>query len=113
MALVHDDLETTGNSSSLLTSAIFTVAALHVPQHHHLFPTLYHEFLSVISNCMFDRYNRLDDVRGLCIGAFWLMEISWKLSGHAVRVATEMGIHLSFRKAVAGNRQYFEQARLW
>ncbi|KAI5795007.1 hypothetical protein EDC01DRAFT_615202 [Geopyxis carbonaria] len=113
VALVHDDLDSARASSSLLSSAIFTVTALHVPQHHHLFPTLYQEFLALVSNCMFERHHRLDDVRGLCIGAFWLMEISWKLSGHAVRIATEMNIHQSFRKALDGSREHFERARLW
>jgi hypothetical protein len=111
IALVHDTLESARASSSLLTSAIFTVTSLHV--HHHLFPTLYREFLHIVSTCMFDRYHHLDDVRGLCIGAFWLMEISWKLSGHAVRIATEMNVHQSFGKAVAGSQQHYEQARLW
>jgi len=113
IALVHDDLESARVSSSLLTAAIFTVTALHVPQHHHLFPLLYQEFLVSVSTCMFNRSHRLDDVRGLCIGAFWLMDVSWKLSGHAVRIATEMNIHQAFGKAVSGSSQHFEQARLW
>jgi len=113
IALVHGDLGSARASSSLLTAAIFTVTALHVPQHHHLFPLLYQEFLASVSACMFNRYHRLDDVRGLCIGAFWLMEVSWKLSGHAVRIATEMNIHQAFGKAVSGSSQHFEQARLW
>lgn len=113
IALAHDDLESARASSSLLTSAIFTVAALHVPQHHHLFQMLYSEFLRLVSTSMFDRGHRLDDVRGLCIGAFWLMDISWKLSGHAIRIATEMNIHQSFGKAIAGSRQHYEQTQLW
>lgn len=62
---------------------------------------------------MFDRRHRLDDVRALCIGAFWLADLSWKLSGHAVRIATELGIHQSFRKALAGSPEHFERVRLW
>lgn len=66
-----------------------------------------------MSSSMFDRRHELDDVRALCIGAFWLHDLSWKLSGHAVRIATELGIHQSFRKAVAGSPEHFERARLW
>lgn len=62
---------------------------------------------------MFDRRHQLDDVRALCIGAFWLADLSWKLSGHAVRIATELGIHQSFRKALAGSPEHFERTRLW
>ncbi|CCX07009.1 Similar to Transcriptional activator of proteases prtT; acc. no. Q5B8L0 [Pyronema omphalodes CBS 100304] len=113
MALVHDNLESARASSALLTSAIFTVTSLHMPRHQHLYRVLYPVFLSLVSTCMFDRYHRLDDVRGLCIGAFYLFEISWKLSGHAVRMATEMNLHQSFHKALAGSKEHYERARLW
>lgn len=62
---------------------------------------------------MFSRYHSIDDVRALCIAAFWLSEVSWKLSGHAIRIATELGIHQSFHKALGGDREHFLRARLW
>jgi hypothetical protein len=107
IALTHDSLESVRSSSCLLSAAIFTVASLHLPQHHHLFPKCCAEFLNLVSSSMFDRRHRLDDVRALCIGAFWLADFSWKLSGHAVRIATELGIHQSFRKALAGSPEHF------
>ncbi|RPB08114.1 hypothetical protein P167DRAFT_512649, partial [Morchella conica CCBAS932] len=113
IALTHNTLESVRASSSLLSSAIFTVASLYLPQHHHLYKTCYQEFLNLVSSSMFDRRHELDDVRALCIGAFWLHDLSWKLSGHAVRIATELGIHQSFRKALAGSQEHFERARLW
>jgi len=42
---------------------------------------------------MLDRYHALDDVRVCAIGAFWLSDVSWKLSGHAIRIATELNLH--------------------
>ncbi|KAL2106083.1 hypothetical protein VUR80DRAFT_7313 [Thermomyces stellatus] len=62
---------------------------------------------------MFSRYHNVDDVRGLCIAAFWLSEVSWKLSGHAIRIATELNIHQSFTRALEGDREHFLRARLW
>lgn len=62
---------------------------------------------------MFSRYHSIDDVRGLCIAAFWLSDVSWKLSGHAIRIATELNIHQSFTKALEGDREHFLRARLW
>uniref|UniRef100_A0A0B7K4U7 Xylanolytic transcriptional activator regulatory domain-containing protein n=1 Tax=Bionectria ochroleuca TaxID=29856 RepID=A0A0B7K4U7_BIOOC len=59
------------------------------------------------------RYHNLDDIRGLCIGAFWLSDVSWKLSGLAVRIATELNIHQSCAKALRGDAAHFEKARLW
>lgn len=62
---------------------------------------------------MFSRYHSIDDVRGLCIAAFWFSEVSWTLSGHAIRIATELNIHQSFAKALEGDREHFLRARLW
>ena len=73
----------------------------------------------------------LDNVRALSIAAFWLPDLSWKLSGHAVRIATELNVHQSFRKALmttaVGSKLpeaermrrdqerkfHYERARLW
>lgn len=62
---------------------------------------------------MFSRYHSIDDVRALCIAAFWLSDVSWKLSGHAIRVATELDVHNAFFKALEGDREAFLRARLW
>jgi Fungal specific transcription factor domain len=62
---------------------------------------------------MLDRHHTLDGVRGLCIGAFWISDLSWKLSGHAVRIATELNLHRSFSKALKGEPGHVEAARLW
>ena len=62
---------------------------------------------------MFSRYHNIDDVRGLCIGAFWLSDVSWTLSGHAIRIATELNLHQSFFPALQGDREHFLRARLW
>jgi hypothetical protein len=36
-----------------------------------------------------------------------------KLSGHAVRIATELNIHRCYARAIEGSREHFEGARLW
>ena len=40
-------------------------------------------------------------------------QASGKLSGHAVRVATELNLHQSFGKAIRGQAEHAERARLW
>jgi hypothetical protein len=47
------------------------------------------------------------------VAAFWLSDVSWKLSGHAIRIATELNVHQSFAKALEGDREHFQRARLW
>ncbi|QDS70511.1 hypothetical protein FKW77_010232 [Venturia effusa] len=113
IALVHDNLTSVRESSSLLAASILAVTALHVPGKEHVFDGAYIEFLALVSESMFDHTHNLDDVRAFAIGAFWLSDVSWKLSGHAIRIATELNLHQSFAKAVRGQVEHIERARLW
>lgn len=113
IALVHKDLASVRNSSSMLSAAILAVTALHMPNKERTFDTCYTEFAKLASGSMLDRHHTLDDLRGLCIAAFWLADVSWKLSGYAVRIATEHNLHQCFRKASQGSPNHKEQARLW
>ncbi|EPE30104.1 Zn2/Cys6 DNA-binding protein [Glarea lozoyensis ATCC 20868] len=113
IALVHSDLTSVRKSSSLLLTAILAVTALHAPGGAATFDICYSEFTSLVSSSMLDRHHTLDGIRGLCIAAFWLSDLSWKLSGHAVRIATELNLHRSFAKALRGEAEHIEAARLW
>lgn len=75
----HDSLTSVRQSSPLLTAAICAVAALHSDEAGHLFDTCYAVFKSTVTSQLFSRQSNLDDVRGLCIGAFWLSQLSWTL----------------------------------
>ncbi|KAF4829923.1 Transcriptional activator of proteases prtT [Colletotrichum siamense] len=110
---VHPSWTSVRRSSELLAATIMTVTALHIPTSSDIFDICYNEFLSLVSSSMFSRYHSVDDVRGLCISAFWLSEHSWKLTGHAIRIATELGIHQSFIQALEGDKEHFLRARLW
>ncbi|CEL09665.1 hypothetical protein ASPCAL12798 [Aspergillus calidoustus] len=110
---IHSSFNSVRQSSELLAATILTVTALHIPTSAATFDACYKEFLALISSSMFSRYHSIDDVRGLCIAAFWLSEVSWKLSGHAIRIATELNLHQSFSRALQGDREHFLRARLW
>lgn len=113
VALVHDTLSSARESSSLLVAAILAVAALHTQDDGQGFDRCYVVFAELASQAMFQRYHTLDDIRGLCIGAFWLSDLSWKLSGLAVRIATELNIHQHCARALRGETSHCEKARLW
>ncbi|KFY84866.1 hypothetical protein V500_08929 [Pseudogymnoascus sp. VKM F-4518 (FW-2643)] len=113
IVLVHPDLSSVRRSSSLLTAAILAVASLHIPNHNEIFDMCYTELTTLVSNSILNRYHSLDEIRGLCIGAFWLSDLSWKLSGHAMRIATEMNLHRSLQKLIRGQTEQFERAELW
>lgn len=71
---IHTSLTSVRQSSSLLTATVLTVTALHIPTSAELFDKCYDEFLSLVASSMFSRYHSVDDVRALCIGAFWLSD---------------------------------------
>ena len=77
----HDSLMSVRQSSPLLTAAICTVAALHLDEAGHLFGPCYAVLKNTVTSQLFSRQNNLDDVRGMCIGAFWLSQLSWTLVG--------------------------------
>ncbi|KGO44187.1 Transcription factor, fungi [Penicillium expansum] len=111
--LVHRDLTSVRRASTLLSAAVLTVAALHIPNRTETLNRCYGEYVSLVSNMALTRAHTLDDIRGLCVGAFWLSELSWKLSGHAVRIATEMGLHQSYQRLTRGHTDQYERAQLW
>jgi hypothetical protein len=113
IVLVHSDLTSVRRSSSLLSAAILSVAALHVPNHNEMFEACYTEFITIVSASTLNRFHTLDEIRGLCVGAFWLSDLSWKLSGHAVRIATEMSLHQSMARMLRGKTDQYEKAQLW
>ncbi|KAH7017114.1 hypothetical protein EDB80DRAFT_772593 [Ilyonectria destructans] len=114
IALVHKTLAETRNSSTLLAAAILAVTALHAQDGGQAFDRCYPIFLELTSQSVFKRYHSLDDIRGLCLGAFWLSDVSWKLSGLAVRIATELKLHKFCSKALQGTSpEHVEKARLW
>jgi hypothetical protein len=71
---IHSSLTSVRKSSQLLAATILTVTALHIPTSADTFDKCYDEFLSLVSSSMFSRYHSIDDVRGLCIAAFWLSD---------------------------------------
>ena len=111
--LVHHDLTSVRRASTLLSAAVLTVAALHIPNRTDTLNRCYGEYVSLVSSMSLSRAHTLDDIRALCVGAFWLSELSWKLSGHAVRIATELGLHQSYQKLIRGHTDQYERAQLW
>jgi hypothetical protein len=75
----HDSFASIRASSPLLTAAVCTVGALHSSSPE--FDACYKEFISLSTTQVFSKKNTADEVRALCIGAFWLSDVSWTLVG--------------------------------
>ena len=102
-------LDSVREASPLLTAAVCTVGALHLASKD--FDPCYQESRSISATQSFSKTNTVDDVRALCIGAFWLSDLSWALASAAVRIALELQLHKSFLKL--GDRQHYLRARLY
>ncbi|KAL4879264.1 hypothetical protein BJY04DRAFT_208795 [Aspergillus karnatakaensis] len=74
----------TRRKTPIMTAAILTVAALHDSQSDH---------------CRVSR----DFLRAMCVASYWLSEISWRNSGHAILLASEC----DFTEAADGARLWF------
>jgi hypothetical protein len=109
----HRSLQAARQSSSLLVATVLTVAALHLPNREQSLHATYDAFVSLMRGSCMLRSQNLDDIRGLCIGAFYLTSLSWALCSRAVRVATEMNLHKSSLQFSRGSTEAYERVRLW
>ena len=109
----YDSLDAVRRRSSLLTAVVLTIAALHTPGRDDALERCYGVFVSGAYSACLSRVQSVDDIRALLLAAFYLSNLSWKLSGVAVRNATEMNLHLSFNKLMRGHEDHRDKVRLW
>jgi hypothetical protein len=113
MLCSHKSLDEARQSSSLLVAVVLTVAALHITNREKSLHASYGAFVSLMrGSCLLHSQN-LDDIRALCIGAFYLTSLSWALVSRAVRVATELNLHKSSLQFARGSLEQYERVRLW
>jgi hypothetical protein len=110
----YKDLDSLRRGSAILTACIFTVAALHDPGSNHLYGTCNREFRRLMAASMFDRRIDLDQLRAMCIGSYWLSDISWTLSGYAIRRATEVSLNVNYHRVILENSEEAADClRIW
>lgn len=100
IASKYKTLESLRKSSSVLTACICAVAACHQADDGKLYEVCNQEFRRLVSSTMFDRRVSLEYLRALCIGTYWLSDISWTLSGFAVRRASDINLHKFYYRIV-------------
>ena len=93
------DLNSLRLKSNVLTACICTVASLHDPTNPHLYQICSREFRRLVSSSMFDRRIDFEYLRALCIGSYWLSDISWVLSGYAIRRGSELQLNQYYYQA--------------
>ncbi|KAF4965170.1 hypothetical protein FSARC_6988 [Fusarium sarcochroum] len=110
----YESLQELRQKSQFLLVAILTVAALHDPTADSIYPICSSEFRRLFETSIFERRLSRDYLRALCIGCYWLSDLSWMLSGHAIRRAAEFDLHNSYDKAIEkSSTDDAECARIW
>ena len=110
----YQTLQEMRSRSTVLTAATLTVAALHDPKANDIYGICSSEFRHLMEKSMFDRRVDRDYLRAMCIASYWLSDMSWMLSGYAIRRAAECNLHNSHSRVIAEqNEEAVDCARLW
>ncbi|KAB5518926.1 hypothetical protein GE09DRAFT_977922, partial [Coniochaeta sp. 2T2.1] len=96
-----------------------TVASLHHPDP--MLAAVYvrclRELIRLSASRMFSGRNTMYDIQAVVIGAFWLRDLAWTLSGTAVRMATELQFHRAILRlgepTGMGDEQDYLKVRLY
>ncbi|PWY82361.1 C6 transcription factor [Aspergillus eucalypticola CBS 122712] len=97
LLMQHKTLDSTRRSSAMLTAAILSKC-------HEVFVSL-----SLMRRLMDPHHNSLDDVRALCIGAFYFKYMGEQLSSEAIRIASELSLDEAFYRYMRGEVADMEQ----
>lgn len=110
----YKTLDEVRRRSTILTAAILTVAALHDAQSNAIYGTCSSEFRRLMEKSMFERRVDRDYLRAMCVASYWLSDMSWMLSGYAIRRAAECNLHSSHGKVIIEQtEEAADCARLW
>ncbi|KAK3935718.1 hypothetical protein QBC46DRAFT_358024 [Diplogelasinospora grovesii] len=100
--------------SPILTACICAVSALHGAQWNAVYGICRREFLRLTAAAMFDPQISCDTLRALCIASYWLADISWAMSGLAIRRAGELNLSHSYGRFISdGSEDAADRLRLW
>jgi hypothetical protein len=113
----YSTLDEVRAKSPILTASICTVAALHDRDSDEVYGICSDEFRRLMGGSMFDRLINRDSLRAMCIAAYWLSDISWTISGYAIRRAGDVNLSHSFNRVMAEDGSHSESdadcLRLW
>ncbi|KAM0323880.1 hypothetical protein ACHAQA_008461 [Verticillium albo-atrum] len=110
----YQTLDELRQRSPVLTAAILTVAALHEPAAEALYGICSGEFRRLMERSMFDRRIDRDYIRAMAVAAYWLSDMSWMISGYAIRRASECNLHNCHSQAIEKqSEEAADGARLW
>ncbi|KAH7313924.1 hypothetical protein B0I35DRAFT_480564 [Stachybotrys elegans] len=110
----YQTLDELRRRSPMLSAATLTVAAMHDANANQAYGVCRNELRRLVERSMFQRQADRDYFRALSIASYWLSDLSWTLSGHAIRKAVECNIHNSYIQAIKDQSEdAADCARIW
>ena len=100
----YTDLEAFRRRSPTLTACILTVAALHDTTRPNVYAICSKEYRRLVANAMFERKIDMEYLRALVIGSYWLSDISWTLSGYAIRRSSEFHLRICYHQIAESHK---------
>ena len=100
-------------TSTLLALTLCTVAAIHDPHGSQMYDRLSRELRNVTSSLLFRTRLGLEDIKALCMGSYWLGDMTWILSALTARKAIAMHYHTSHLKQPHTDREGFCRSQMW
>lgn len=92
----YKDLDSIRHASPLLLVAICAVGAMQDASANRLYRILHRELRKLVLDFVFKPSMDLEDLRGLVVASFGLSDISWSVSGLAIRRALEVDLQNTF-----------------
>ncbi|KAK2850674.1 hypothetical protein FQN49_005430 [Arthroderma sp. PD_2] len=109
----YADIGEVRKTSTLLALTLCTVAALHDPLGTEAYDKLSRELRSVTSSLMFRNHLGVEDIKALCMGSYWLGNLTWVLSGLVLRKAIGMQYHTAHMNQPQTDREGFCKSQMW
>ncbi|PGH18207.1 hypothetical protein AJ79_00545 [Helicocarpus griseus UAMH5409] len=100
-------------TSTLLAVTLCTIASLHDPLGSEVYEKLSRELRNVASSLMFRHRLGLEDIKALCMGSYWLGDMTWILSALVARKAIAMHYHTSHLNQPTTGKEGFYQSQMW
>ncbi|KAK9320313.1 hypothetical protein V1517DRAFT_355946 [Lipomyces orientalis] len=109
----YPDFASIRKSSTLLALTVCTVASLHDPLGSELYDKLSRELRNLASSLMFRPRVGVDEIKALCMGCYWLADMSWMMSALVARKAVSMQYHTKHLDQPDTDREDFCCSQLW
>ncbi|KLJ06253.1 hypothetical protein EMPG_10322 [Blastomyces silverae] len=100
-------------TSTLLAVTLCTIASLHDPLGTEVYEKLSRELRNVASSLMFRHRLGMEDIKALCMGSYWLGDMTWILSALVSRKAIAMHYHTSHLNQPATDKDGFYKSQMW